>query len=67
MKDKNEEQKYIESLVTLGKKIALEASQDKELEKRIAYDLEKHKEPRFSVNDLADVRKLIKNRESKQS
>lgn len=35
MKDKNEEQKYIESLVTLGKKIALEASQDKELEKRI--------------------------------
>ena len=34
MKDKNEEQKYIESLVTLGKKIALEASQDKELEKR---------------------------------
>lgn len=39
----------------------------KELEKRIAYDLEKHKEPRFSVNDLADVRKLIKNRESKQA
>ena len=35
MKDKNEEQKYIESLVTLGKKIALDASQDKELEKRI--------------------------------
>ena len=35
MKDKNEEQKYIESLVTLGKKIALEAWQDKELEKRI--------------------------------
>ena len=35
MKYKNEEQKYIESLVTLGKKIALEASQDKELEKRI--------------------------------
>ena len=35
MKDKNEEQKYIESLVTLGKKIALEASQDKELEKKI--------------------------------
>ena len=35
MKDKKEKQKYIESLVTLGKKIALEASQDKELEKRI--------------------------------
>lgn len=35
MKDKNEEQKYIESLVTLGKKIALEASQDKELENKI--------------------------------
>ena len=34
MKDKNEEQKYIESLVTLGKKIALEASQDKELVKK---------------------------------
>lgn len=39
----------------------------KELEKRIAYDLEKRKEPRFSVNDLADIRKLIKNRESKQA
>ena len=33
--NKNEEQKYIESLVTLGKKIALEASQDKELENKI--------------------------------
>lgn len=39
----------------------------KELEKRIAYDIEKHKSPRFSVNDLSDIRKLIKSRESKQN
>jgi hypothetical protein len=39
----------------------------KELEKKISYDLDKHKAPRFSVNDLADIRKLIKARESKQA
>ena len=39
----------------------------KDIEKKIVYDLEKHKTPRFSVNDLSDIRKLIKNRESKQA
>ena len=39
----------------------------KDIEKRIAYDLEKHKTPRFSVNDLSDIRKLIRSRESKQA
>lgn len=36
----------------------------KELEKKISYDLEKRKAPKYSVNDLADIRKLIKARES---
>ena len=39
----------------------------KELEKKIAYDLENRKNPRFTVNDLSDIRKLIKARESKAS
>ena len=33
--NKAEEQKYIENLVVLGKKISLEASKDKELEDKI--------------------------------
>lgn len=39
----------------------------KDIEKKIVYDLEKHKTPRFSVNDLSDIRKLIKAREAKQA
>lgn len=31
----NEEQKYIENLVVLGKKVSIEASKDKELEDKI--------------------------------
>ena len=34
-KDLNQEQKYIEELVVLGKKIAIEASEDQELENKI--------------------------------
>ena len=56
MKDKNEEQKYIESLVTLGKKIALEASQDKELEKRII----KKNEDIEKVENIFDISNLKK-------
>ena len=33
--DLNEEQKYIEELVKLGRKISIEASKDKELENKI--------------------------------
>ena len=32
---KNDEQKFIENLVVLGKKVSIEASKDKELEERI--------------------------------
>ena len=39
----------------------------KDIEKRVAYDLENRKNPRFTVNDLSDIRKLIKARESKAS
>lgn len=31
----NEEQKYIENLVVIGKKISIEASKDKELEDKL--------------------------------
>lgn len=34
-KDFNKEQKYIEELVIMGKKISIEASKDKELENKI--------------------------------
>lgn len=35
MNEKNTEQKYIENLVILGKKISIEAAQNKELENKI--------------------------------
>ena len=33
--EKNDEQKFIENLVVLGKKVSIEASKDKELEDKI--------------------------------
>ena len=35
MNEKNTEQKYIENLVIFGKKISIEAAQNKELENKI--------------------------------
>ncbi len=35
MSEKSEDQKFIEELVVIGKKISLEASKDKELENKI--------------------------------
>lgn len=35
MSEKSEDQKFIEELVVIGKKISLEASRDKELENKI--------------------------------
>lgn len=39
----------------------------KELEKKIVYDMENRKESRFAVDDLADIRALIKKREAKKN